>query len=184
MTHIMIDLETLSTLPNARIVAIGAVKFNTDIGVYDRFYKSIITPTLLDDQNFIDENGFHVSKDTLAWWKQQSPEASAVLHDANATTIDDALTLFTNWVMENARAREDNHLWGNGASFDNVILSSAYRLRDMEQPWRFWNDRCYRTVKSMFPYIDCARIGVHHNALNDAETQAEHLIKMWHVHQS
>lgn len=177
MTHIMIDLETLSTLPNARIVSIGAVKFG-DQGVYDRFYLSFKMPALmLEGQSFVDDEGFHVSKETLAWWKQQSPEANAVMHDPLAVWIDSGLKAFADWAVAGTRA-EDIRMWGNGASFDNVILSSAYRIRNLDQPWRFWNDRCYRTIHRMHKDVAVERIGVHHNAVDDAETQALHLLKL------
>jgi exodeoxyribonuclease VIII len=177
MNHIMIDLETLSTLPNARMIAIGAVKFSIERGVYANFYTAITPPPLDAAQNFIDDEGFHISKDTLAWWKQQSPEANAVMHDHLAVSMDDALGMFTMWATEDTRV-EDICMWGNGASFDNVILSSAYRIRNLEQPWRFWNDRCYRTIHRMHKDVAVERIGLHHNAVDDAETQARHLLKL------
>jgi len=46
----------------------------------------------------------------------------------------------------------------------------------MERPWYFWNDRCYRTMKSLYPQIPMERDGVHHNALDDAISQARHLM--------
>jgi len=78
-----------------------------------------------------------------------------------------------------ARApRENVRVWGNGAAFDNVILASAYRQANITQPWLFWNDRCYRTVKALSPAVTMQRNGTHHNALDDAESQARHLIDM------
>ena len=66
-------------------------------------------------------------------------------------------------------------VWGNGATFDNVILSNAYKAAGMEQPWKFWDDRCYRTVKGLLPDIKIERLGTHHNAVYDAMSQARHL---------
>lgn len=37
MNDVMLDLETMSTNPNAAIIAIGAVAFNKKDGVVDRF---------------------------------------------------------------------------------------------------------------------------------------------------
>ena len=69
-------------------------------------------------------------------------------------------------------------MWGNGATFDNVILANAYRGAGLPVPWKFWNDKCYRTIKGFFPQIKLQRIGTHHNAQDDAESQAWHLINM------
>jgi exodeoxyribonuclease VIII len=37
-------------------------------------------------------------------------------------------------------------MFGNGASFDNVILGEAYKRCGLKVPWNFWNDRCLRTL--------------------------------------
>jgi len=42
----------------------------------------------------------------------------------------------------------------------------------------FWNDRCYRTMKAQHRDVDFVRLGTFHNALHDAESQAEHLLAM------
>ena len=177
MTHIMVDLETLSTRSNARILAIGAVKFTPERGVYDRFYRAIFTPSIAVVEKFNDVGGFHVSKSTLDWWRDQSIEARAVFADPDSMFIDGALMSFTNWVSEDTPKR-DAIMWGNGASFDNSILSTAYALCGLEQPWEFWNNSCYRTLKNAFPEVSFERIGVHHNAVDDAESQARHLLRI------
>ncbi len=48
----------------------------------------------------------------------------------------------------------------------------------MEEPWNFWNNRCYRTLKNLHPKIELVRTGVHHHALADAKTQALHLLEI------
>jgi len=169
MTHIMTDLETLSTHNNAAILAIGAVKFNTEDKVYDKFYKVVKTPPEVE--------GFHISADTLNWWSKQSEEARRVFEDPTAVPIEEALVSFATWAVDGT-SKKDIRLWGNGASFDNVILSTAYQLCDLPQPWMYWNDRCYRTMKNLNPTVGITRMGTHHNAVDDAKTQAIHLLAM------
>jgi exodeoxyribonuclease VIII len=179
MTHIMIDLETLSTAYNARIIAIGAAKFAVNKGIYDVFYQAVKIPQadLIAAYDKTDDYGFHISSDTIDWWESQDEKAKTVFTDPNAVDIAVALAGFSKWAKHDTE-RDDIRIWGNGASFDNVVLSTAYALCDIEQPWRFWNDRCYRTVKNLYPHVPCQRFGVHHNALDDAETQATHLLNM------
>lgn len=74
--------------------------------------------------------------------------------------------------------RDEIRVWGNGAAFDNVILASAYRRVTAGTPWQYWNDRCYRTVKALHPDVPMQRTGDHHNALDDAISQAHQLIAM------
>ena len=68
-------------------------------------------------------------------------------------------------------------VWGNGASFDNVLLATAYKRLGMETPWPFWKDRCFRTMKNVCK-VDHSFEGTAHNALDDARSQAQHLIKI------
>lgn len=67
-------------------------------------------------------------------------------------------------------------VWGNGSDFDNVILRNAYAAIGSTYPWRYNDNMCYRTIKNLAPDVKMARQGVHHNALDDARSQALHLI--------
>ena len=107
---------------------------------------------------------------TVLWWLKQSDAARAAF-DRGGEHIAVALQQFAGW-MENRAKRDDVRVWGNGAAFDNVILASAYRRSGTPQPWQFWNDRCYRTVKAQYPAVKMQRNGTHHNAVDDAESQA------------
>lgn len=67
-------------------------------------------------------------------------------------------------------------IWGNGATFDNMILRNAYLATGQRQPWNFRDDVCFRTVKYLFP-LKKEFQGVRHHALDDARNQAKYLIK-------
>jgi exodeoxyribonuclease VIII len=110
------------------------------------------------------------------WWMGQGDEARSAL-SKDTVPIAMALNEFYEWVAV-CSSIQTVRVWGNGASFDNVILSSAYRSCRIAQPWQFWNDRCYRTVKAMHPAIKMQRTGIHHNAVDDAVSQTRHLLEM------
>lgn len=167
---IMLDLETMGTGPNAAIVAIGAVAFDLQAGtIGDRFYRVVDLGTSV-------VMGGEIDADTVLWWMKQSDDARAMF-TRDSVPLSLALADFSLWLS--AHGAPDNvRVWGNGAAFDNVILSSAYRSSSRTQPWRHWNDRCYRTVKSLYPDVKLERVGTHHNAVDDAESQARHLIAM------
>lgn len=165
--HCMVDLETLSTMPNAAVLSIGAVAFTSEGVLSNEFYVNI-------DPDDCDTYGLHVSADTVAWWSQQSDEAKKAL-EVDRHLLYDALVLFNNWVKE-VKAET---LFGNGADFDNPILKSCFQAIDADLPFKPWAGRCYRTIKSIpgMPKIDRSS-GTHHNALDDARNQALHLIEM------
>lgn len=172
---IMLDLETMGTGSNAAIIAIGAVAIDRSAvdNVYSKFY------CVIDLASSVEHGGI-VDKDTEAWWSRQSPEARRILDDPTIErlTIDDALFKFAGWLKGVGLNKNKTNMWGNGADFDNVILMNAYNRIDLDQPWGKYNNRCYRTLKSLRPGLKMVRIGTHHNALDDAHSQALHLLHL------
>jgi len=156
----MLDLETMGNGVNAAIIAIGAVRFTNEIK--DKFYETI-------DLRSSVELGLDMDPETVLWWMQQCEDARAQFKQ-KGKQIQSVLVRFTQWIGDDAV------MWGNGADFDNAILANAYKKCHLEQPWKFWNNRCYRTVKNMYPNIEMVRTGTHHNAVDDAESQALHLL--------
>ena len=169
MSNVMLDLEFMGKGPDAAITAIGAVKFGMDGLMCEPFYLPI------DLQSSVDL-GMRMDVSTVLWWMGQSDEAQAIYKDNRTcgTVLAAALARFSIW----SRSGTSPRVWGNGSDIDNVILSTAYRLAGLTQPWDVRDSRCYRTVKNMAPGIKLERIGTHHNALDDAKSQALHLIKI------
>lgn len=164
--RIMVDLETLSTRHNAAIVAIGAVV----VGEPDKRFYCTVTP------HSAELAGLHISGSTVAWWMEQSDLARqrTFRPDVAALALGRALDDFSQFLLK-ARDGQDLEIWGNGATFDNVILRSAYTALGTEAPWAFYHDRCYRTMKALYPQVPAVRPEVAHCALDDALAQAEHL---------
>jgi exodeoxyribonuclease VIII len=160
----MLDLETLGVQPTSVITEIGAVKFGGG-KIIDKFSRRI------DIQDCL-AHGLSIDGPTIEWWMSQDDKARAHFSEPGGP-LSSVLFDFTLWV-----GSESPEMWGCGPDFDNNILGNAYRVCGLEQPWKFWNNRCYRTVKSLFPHIPIERTGVHHRAVDDAEAQARHLMKI------
>ena len=165
MENVMVDLETLGTGNNAVIISIGAVEFDVSTGELGReFYGNI------DPQSCVNA-GLEIDASTVMWWMQQSDAARAAFK-SHTNSLITSLQSFSLWYPEGAA------LWGNGATFDNVLLSNAYRKTNLTQPWKYTHDRCYRTLKSLRRDVKQASFGTAHNALDDAKYQALHAIKI------
>ena len=158
----MLDLETLGNKPGSVIVAIGAVKFNGG-EITSSFYERV------DPESCV-AAGLQMDSSTVMWWLQQSEQARLEITKPGKS-LKETLSAFASWI-----ASGDAEVWGNGAAFDNVVLAAAYDRAGIERPWKFWNDRCYRTMRSLHPEVPMERAGTHHNALDDAESQARHLM--------
>jgi len=171
MSHVMLDLETMGNGPEAAIVAIGAVEFDCATSTLGReFY----TPVDLESSVQL---GAKMDVSTVLWWMQQSAEARAMFI-VPSKNLAQVLLDFTYWIKE-LEFPADVKIWGNGATFDNVILTSAYRHAGLERPWSYKNDRCYRTVKALYPDVQVPNVGVAHNALDDAKYQAMNMLAMF-----
>ena len=166
----MLDLETFGNTTESVIVAIGAVKFEPHANT--RRY-----PAKLDDDGFYvnvcprdcQNYGLEISADTVLWWLDQSAEAREAITKPEKIPLKDALSQFSDWLPDDAV------VWGNGSDFDNALLARAYEKTGLKVPWSFRNNRCYRTIKNLLPNIKIQREGNHHNALDDAKSQALHL---------
>lgn len=168
MQHVMLDLETMGQGPNAAIVAIGAVEFDTaDCIIGESFYAPVDLQTSVDFGGVIDAS-------TVLWWMKQNDEARRAVYEPTAD-IYQALDRFSNWMHDHKVL----YVWGNGAGFDNVILRTAYERANIPAPWLFYNDRCYRTIKALCPDIKMTRIGLHHSAIDDARSQTLHLLNIY-----
>lgn len=159
--NVMLDLETMGKGSTAAIVAVGAVRFD-EHSILSIFYAVVSLESSMSV-------GLKADADTIMWWLRQSREAKEELR-RDPVSIKAVLGRFGAWVGE------DPVVWGNGATFDNVILSNAYELAGMARPWSYKNDRCYRTVKAGFPEVPYVEGGIHHKAVDDAENQAVTLI--------
>lgn len=164
--YCMLDLETLGTRPGDTILSIGAVLFSPEAGITSEFYVTI-------NQESSKAAGLRAQRSTIEWWQKQSPEAQAAAFKGELS-LESALKQFSMWL----NATDNTLVYGNGANFDNALLAAAYRAAKIEVPWKFWNDRCYRTIAAMFMKSRVERVGTYHHALDDARTQALRLVQM------
>lgn len=168
--HVSVDLETLDNKPTSSILSVGACGFDKNGVSEERFYLAVDLDSCL-------EAGLTVSADTLRWWMKQSPEAQQVFHDKSAEPLQRALQAYRNFLFRISGNNVRNlRSWSCGASFDIPIIEHAASKVGVEIPTKFWHHSCYRTVKNMYPKVKMERTGTHHSALDDAVSQAEHLI--------
>lgn len=178
MNRIMLDLETMGNGSNAAIVSVGAVRFDIDEGITDTFEIGIDLASSVAQGGVMDAS-------TVMWWLGRNEGARQKLLSAPTTDTTSALLAFSSWAWKDATVIVDE-VWGCGATADNVWLSNAYRRAGVIAPWTYKADRCYRTMRELFPFVPKPPfVGVEHYALDDARNQALHLIEILkHIRQS
>lgn len=162
--HIMLDLECMGNGNNAAIVSIGACAFNSS-DIVGKFYQKVKLESSV-------KAGMHIDASTILWWLEQEEAARKEIYDkVDQENLDTALHNFSSWYF----AVGGKEVWGNGATYDNVVLRNAYKFCNIKCPWHYRDDRCFRTIKAMYPVQNLKLNGVAHNALDDAIWQAEYL---------
>ncbi|HBS6336013.1 TPA: 3'-5' exoribonuclease [Klebsiella pneumoniae] len=171
MNHLMIDLETMGNKPSAPIVSIGAVFFEPSTGkLGEEFYRVVSLKSAVD-------GGAVPDPETIIWWMQQSEEARMAICDKDAAmNLVTALSNLNCFIRDNAEPAKVQ-VWGNGATFDNVILRASYEREFVPCIWKFWNDRDVRTIVELGRAIPFE--GDRHNALADAKHQAKYVSTIW-----
>lgn len=171
-THYVLDLETMGKGPRAAIVAIGCVRIEQG-AITDTLYRRVNLESSL-------QAGLEVDASTVNWWLKQEAAARAEVDGSQASVLlPIGLTALHNFIAE------DNALvWGNGSSFDNVIVRSALDAFDMGHLWHFWNDRDLRTLLALYPEVKALPFeGIKHHAEHDALHEAKQLLAALQLHQ-
>lgn len=173
--NIMLDLETLGTRPGCAILAIGAVRFGTDLphGIGDAFYQVVSTASCTR------RHGLHIDPSTVKWWKMQRTEARDVIAEAEACKVGlaSALANFSEYLARQGGVNSIS-LWGNGADFDISIIAACYHACDLPLPWQFWNNRCFRTLRNLSGAKKKPAALIKHHALEDAVDQAKEAVEI------
>jgi exodeoxyribonuclease VIII len=165
----MLDLETLGNKSDACIVSIGAVQFDINTGeLGETFYQNINPSSSL-------YYGGTVDGDTIMWWLKQSEEARNALQEKPVIALKPALEKFNEFFK---RCGKGLRVWGNGCTFDNVIMANAFNKTFVRKPWAYNADCDMRTIVALGKALlgvnikDYERVGTYHNALDDAKFQA------------
>lgn len=167
MKDLMIDLETLGTDPNCPVISIGAVFFDIENKKLGQFFYRVLS---LDEQI---SRGRQVTADTIKWWMQQD-EAAKKIFKEQQLAVYPALEDFISWFSIN---NSKSFVWGNGSTFDISIMENIFKNYGFKAPWGYNRVMDLRTFKRFKPPVkETVKVGISHNALDDAINQAQYVI--------
>ena len=169
MIHAMIDLETLSTNPDAVILTVGGVKFNPYSSVEPS--QGMYFRVDVDSQT---KQGREVMEDTLDWWSNQPAEIrEEALGDKDRISLQDMIKTINKWSVG------VDVFWCQGPLFDYAILQNLYKQIGHPVPWQYWQIRDSRTLFSLVPRDPNEKREALHNALADCYFQAKKVQKIY-----
>ena len=132
MNDLMIDIETLSTASDAAIMAIAAVPFSRLDGPHPSYYCWKISL-----ESAIQHGSLEA--DTIEFWINRGPILQNECSEALGNVLSDLSSIIG----------DDTKVWSKGPGFDMAILKSAFRSCNIPIGWKYYNERCVRTVMDL-----------------------------------
>lgn len=175
--YAMVDLETQGLQNDAVIASMGVVFYNTQSKeIINKFH------IIVDIEDALSK-GFTQDESTLDWWSKQSKEARRIfekdVQEKEAYPLREVLIAYSRSVRDIKVKYGTVYQFGNSSMFDNMKIKTACEKLGVTYPFEHWEDLCYRTIKTMFGKgVTLDRKGTFHNALNDAESQMEHMVRI------
>lgn len=174
MRHLMLDIETLASTPNAAVIGIGAVVFKAG-GIVASLETYINPAYAIGDR----------SPTTAEFWKEQ-----------HATVVDrvfsglqepkQAAEQFADFV----KLHKPHTIWAGPVTFDVPILRSMFRAVGVSFPFHYRAERDCRTIWQVAKEYGCNSTGImerteeylkgtfwKHNPLHDSVFQTYKLLK-------
>lgn len=170
MKHIMMDIETLSTDSYGVVTTISAVQFDLETGKTGKTFE-----IGLDIKEQV-ANGAIIDTDTVVWWMSQDQEAIKAMLRISKINVKSALYTFNDWIKSLNLPLNDIKLWGNGVSFDNVMVRNLYKKTNIEFALPYWCDNDVRTLVTL-GNIDTRNYkfdGIKHNGIDDCKHQIKY----------
>jgi exodeoxyribonuclease VIII len=177
----MVDIETMGTVPNGAIVAVGAVAFDAE-KVYESNDNGWWYTVISLEEN--EKLGRKFSASTIKWWLQQSDIARESILSPDDDELRIALNGLGNFIRTNTRGKRG--VWANGVSFDLAILRHAYAQLSIPIPWHYRQECCMRSIRHLLSYVsegcglgwrvqnnELTKPEVPHRAIDDAIAQAK-----------
>lgn len=158
----MVDIETLGTTPEAAMLSIGIVPFNSILDIGPKVLYEICLKDALQFGK--------LSSETLQWWTNQPPEQyKKLITLGNLKTLDalKGLQGICDYLMV-----DGFKIWANGPDFDLEIIEHKMDQLNITPPWTPWNQRCVRTIKAIDPTLAKSFINLEkHDPVQDCLVQ-------------
>lgn len=143
---VICDIETLDTRPSAAILSIALIKFDLD---GEDNYDTINDPercfyAVIDADDQIANYGRTVSFSTLKFWVDQKPTVTHEVFQKKPQPVEKVLKAISAWL-----GKSEASMWGNGATFDNVLMESLYADYGVKFPFNYWAHMDLRTLKML-----------------------------------
>lgn len=192
LTHLVFDLETLSTEPNAVVLSLGCVPF---VFEEDGFFKKFVETGFFvkfDVQEQIVKYKRNVEADTVNWWREKPKDLidATVKPSKDDVSIVSGLNSLNEFISKvEGFSPNDSYVFSRGPDFDFPIIKSLYRNANLDLPYNFWKVRDIRTAIDIMYGTNDGKYEVKsgnagfiaHNPLHDAAMDAARLVELYQI---
>lgn len=144
MKHAMIDIETLGTRTDSKIMQIGAVTFNPYSAPESDPHAEQVLAKHADMVCIESQPTRSVTQGTLEFWAKQPLFAHLMSESKNGFHLAAALENLRGFLI----SEQPDRIWANGTTFDISMLTHAYEEAGLTPYWgeggRFRSIRCMR----------------------------------------
>ncbi|WNI61736.1 3'-5' exonuclease [Enterobacter asburiae] len=90
-----------------------------------------------------------------------------------------------NWALAAGNGPDSVQVWGNGATYDNVLLEASYGRTGIDCPWKFWKNRDVRSIVELGKAFGCKPRyetpfeDEPHKAISDALHKVKYVSVIW-----
>lgn len=172
LINVTLDLETLGTDEDAAIIQIGMC-----VPEFDRIHLPKLATHEMEVTIAYEEclaaTAFSKSTSTMDWWETQPINTRKLVFSGQESYVT-AFDQVEDWLKAITSGGAEVAIWGNGSDFDNRLLAYSMSAVGYKPAWKYWNNRCLRTLKALFPVdLTMQEAGeIKHTALGDARYEA------------
>lgn len=192
LCHLLLDIETLGTDPNAVVLSIACVPFVLEVHTYFGELVPAGFYVKLDVQEQIKTHHRSIEDGVMKWWKKQPKDVfdAMVRPSSEDMSIKEGLTLLNKFVSGiKSYHFNKSYVWSRGNNFDFPILKSLYQAAGIGLPYNDWRVRDVRTAIDIMAGTDNGQYNLRfggdgfiaHNPLHDAAMDAARLNELFYV---
>lgn len=175
--HFMLDLETLSTKPNAHILELALVCFDPFTGKVDSLWTTHAT-----FGGMCSQVGSDISDDTLAWWLEQDTKLADLYYDGTKQydSLPDTLETIRE-ILVGLRKQFKVRVWCTGSFDIDIVNNAAVRFlgeKNIITPFEARDVRTVRQLASDFN-LPSVELEYEHTAYNDCLRQIRYVTDVY-----
>lgn len=144
--YLVIDFETLDTIPTSIVLSFGCLAFNPDD--IEDINQECVEKLRKQGKHWVFnvklQNDRTASRDTIEWWKNHREQADIIFKATDTISLNDWMDEFDEFCAQHID--KNTIVMIRGQDFDAPIIKDIYRRAGRALPFNEWKIRDTRTL--------------------------------------